>query len=181
MPRPIIHHRDHEHGGADPVRIQWEQTGESGGGSGATPQAFYTLSCAAVDAGALRYFSWEYVDGDGPLLDLSGTPYVAVLDAGVYAYTFSANWAPPLGSDIAANFGSWAEFAFAAVSSSGDQTGDTYQIAVQHDTTLLRNTIHGHAATTTRQDAGGLAFVHVTDGTTGGFDYVGSCFIQKVA
>lgn len=28
--KPIIHHRDHEHGGADPVRLAWESTGFSG-------------------------------------------------------------------------------------------------------------------------------------------------------
>jgi hypothetical protein len=32
--KPVVHRRDHEHGGADPVRITWEQTGETGGGTG---------------------------------------------------------------------------------------------------------------------------------------------------
>jgi len=30
--KPVIHRRDHEHGGADPVRILWDSTGGSGGG-----------------------------------------------------------------------------------------------------------------------------------------------------
>jgi len=33
-PKPILHRRDHEHGGADPVRILWEDVGGSGGGGG---------------------------------------------------------------------------------------------------------------------------------------------------
>jgi hypothetical protein len=32
--RPIIHGRDHEHGGADPIRIVWESVGGAGGGGG---------------------------------------------------------------------------------------------------------------------------------------------------
>jgi hypothetical protein len=30
--KPVIHGRDHEHGGADPVRITWESTGGAGAG-----------------------------------------------------------------------------------------------------------------------------------------------------
>ena len=32
--KPIIHGRDHEHGGADPIRVHWEDVGTSGGGAG---------------------------------------------------------------------------------------------------------------------------------------------------
>jgi len=32
--KPVIHHRDHEHGGADPVHVVWEDVGTSGGGTG---------------------------------------------------------------------------------------------------------------------------------------------------
>jgi hypothetical protein len=32
--KPIIHNRDHEHGGADPVRIHYETVGTGGGGTG---------------------------------------------------------------------------------------------------------------------------------------------------
>ena len=32
--KPVLHRRDHEHGGADPVRIVWESTGEAGAGGG---------------------------------------------------------------------------------------------------------------------------------------------------
>jgi hypothetical protein len=31
--KPVLHRRDHEHGGADPVRIVWESTGEAGTGA----------------------------------------------------------------------------------------------------------------------------------------------------
>jgi hypothetical protein len=34
QPRPILHGRDHEHGGADPARIVYETTGEAGTGGG---------------------------------------------------------------------------------------------------------------------------------------------------
>lgn len=33
MPRPVLHSRDHEHGGADTVRIVWESTGTGSTGN----------------------------------------------------------------------------------------------------------------------------------------------------
>jgi hypothetical protein len=32
--KPVLHAHDHQHGGADPVRITWESTGEAGTGGG---------------------------------------------------------------------------------------------------------------------------------------------------
>jgi len=34
--RPVIHHRDHEHGGADPVHVTYEKFGSGGGGAPGT-------------------------------------------------------------------------------------------------------------------------------------------------
>jgi hypothetical protein len=34
--KPVLHAHDHSHGGADPVRITWESTGEAGTGGGRT-------------------------------------------------------------------------------------------------------------------------------------------------
>jgi hypothetical protein len=33
-PKPTVHGRDHEHGGADPTLIHWEDVGDEGGGTG---------------------------------------------------------------------------------------------------------------------------------------------------
>jgi hypothetical protein len=167
-PKPVMHGRDHAPDGPDPIL-------------GSTPQAVYTLAVTAVPAGALRYFTWTYTDGDKPLLDLSGMPYAAVLDDGVYAYSFAADWIAPTTADITANIGSYARIAFGAVSATGSQTGGNPTL-VQHATTTGHpTTIHAEIATTVRQDAGGLVFAYVTDGTTGGYDYTGGCFVQKVS
>jgi len=40
--KPVLHRRDHEHGGADPVRILWSSTGGTAGGAGATLVQFAT-------------------------------------------------------------------------------------------------------------------------------------------
>jgi hypothetical protein len=39
-PKPIIHGRDHEHGGADPTHIVYEDVGTSGGGGGSGGEPF---------------------------------------------------------------------------------------------------------------------------------------------
>lgn len=49
--RPILHARDHEHGGADVVGIQWEMAGEDGGGTGDG------VNDATLDA------TWTYLGG----------------------------------------------------------------------------------------------------------------------
>jgi hypothetical protein len=93
MPRPIIHHRDHEHGGADPVRIQWESTGESGGGSILTNGGTYTGT--ATTSGGLHTFPWTHAGGNTPL-DLTSSYSPSVVTTGVYAFTIQVQWAGPM-------------------------------------------------------------------------------------
>jgi hypothetical protein len=52
--KPVLHAHDHQHGGADPVRITWESTGEAGAGGGIQ---FDTYPQAG---------QWLYVETDGP-------------------------------------------------------------------------------------------------------------------
>jgi hypothetical protein len=49
--RPIVHGRDHEHGGTDVVGIQWEMLGEDGGSTGDG------VNDATIDA------TWTYLGG----------------------------------------------------------------------------------------------------------------------
>jgi len=58
--KPVIHARDHEHGGADPVRIVWESTGEAGAGGGLQ---FDTYPQAG---------QWLYIETDGTDTSPSG-------------------------------------------------------------------------------------------------------------
>lgn len=53
MPRPVVHGRDHEHGGADPARILYESVGSGGGGGGYTP--VYAYGRADGDGGGALY------------------------------------------------------------------------------------------------------------------------------
>lgn len=56
MPRPILHRRDHEHGGSDPVRILWESDGTGAGGS--IPTIPYSVSgVLTVANGGLRWYA----------------------------------------------------------------------------------------------------------------------------
>jgi hypothetical protein len=90
-PKPILHRRDHEHGGADPVRIQWEQTGDAGGGSLLTNAGVYTSS--ATTTGGLHSFVWAHVSGNTPLDLSSDSSSPTVFTTGVYAFAAQAAWA----------------------------------------------------------------------------------------
>lgn len=53
--RPIIHARDHEHGGSDVVRISWESVGDGGdGGGGGTTGLFMDTPGAEQEGGYLE-------------------------------------------------------------------------------------------------------------------------------
>jgi hypothetical protein len=64
--KPVIHHRDHEHGGADPVRVVWEDIGTGAGGGGGTTSTNVFATPAAVplmfaEAGPSDGFGWTRV------------------------------------------------------------------------------------------------------------------------
>jgi hypothetical protein len=169
-PKPTVHGRDHEHGGADVTLIHWEDVGGEGGGASA-PQARYDLTHAAVPAGALRYFEWAYIDGDGPLLDLTDPLVPTVIDAGVYAYSF-AGYLPSLTST------DYFISSFVAMTPDGTQIG--------FNANMLQGSVGGYPLTvvgsfTVRQDAGGGAFVYFTNGSASAHDYEIGCFLVKVS
>ncbi len=75
--KPVLHRRDHEHGGADPVRIVWESTGEAGEGGGGIqfdtyPQAgqWLYLETDGTDASPSGY-GLEVYDSSGLGIDLA--------------------------------------------------------------------------------------------------------------
>lgn len=75
MPRPVIHARDHEHGGADTVRIVYESVGEAGTGGiqfDTYPQAgqWLYLETDGTDASPSGY-GLEVFDTSGLGIDLA--------------------------------------------------------------------------------------------------------------
>jgi hypothetical protein len=170
--KPIIHGRDHEHGGADPTRIVYESVGT--GGSSSSPQAVYTLTRAAAPVGTLRYFSWSYAAGDGPLLDLTDPLVPVTVDAGVYAYSFLVS----IGSTVfeIAN-GGWAYFVFSADGSSGYANGFQDRPVQQ---LYGVDTIRTFGSFTVNQAAGGGVTATVTNGTAATADSVGQCYVQRI-
>jgi hypothetical protein len=88
--KPIVHARDHEHGGADPVRIVWESTGTGGGGgfptfaltggtfSFDTDDAPVILDAAAL--GSAPHFSTT----DSATFDMSSGGRACILAPGMY-------------------------------------------------------------------------------------------------
>jgi hypothetical protein len=173
-PKPIIHSRDHEHGGADTVRIHYESVGGSGGG-GAASQAVYGLTASACAVGVLKYFTWSYTGGDGPLLDLTDPLVPVTVDAGVYAYLFGAS----IGSTVfeIAN-GGWAYFTFQAAGSSGFQNGfESRPVQQLHGSDIVRT----FGSFTVGQDAGGTVYATVTNETAATADASGGCFVQRIS
>jgi hypothetical protein len=86
-PRPTVHGRDHEHGGADVTLIHYEDVGGDGdGGGSSSPQARYALEYLDAPTTGVRYFEWTHTASDRPLLDLTDTATPKLLEAGVYAY-----------------------------------------------------------------------------------------------
>jgi hypothetical protein len=187
MPRPIIHHRDHEHGGADPVRIQWEQTGETGGGTGSLGQAVYGLD-TGTSLGGLHLFEWSYVAGDA-LLDLTDDFHPSVLAAGVYAYNFGVNPTWVVSGHL--HTGDQAMYEVVVQGSSGSAAGLTemrYQpadeaIPYPFDFLYFSGTIVAHQDPASSDGAfvwiGVSSIVTVTPPSV--LKYTGGCFIEKVA
>jgi hypothetical protein len=169
--RPIIHGRDHEHGGADPIRIVWESVGSCGG---AFPWGYYTFtrSFTSTDLGILRYLSWTFGGGD-PLLSLADPTLPVVVDAGVYTYLMT------VGPTTAPGSTGHAYMELVAMGSSGfafGWTGHSWQL-----TEASINSIQGDATFVTHQNAGDLCRVNVNHvaGTTP-ITYSGHCVVQKL-
>jgi len=55
MAKPVLHRRDHEHGGADPVRIVWESTGAGAGGG----EAFAAASGPFTPGSAVTLYDFD--------------------------------------------------------------------------------------------------------------------------
>lgn len=89
-PKPIIHARDHEWGGADQTGIVWETVGGAGGGSLLTNAGVYTGS--ATTTGGLHTFPWTHSAGNTPL-DLTSSFSPTVSATGVYAFAAQVVWA----------------------------------------------------------------------------------------
>ena len=96
--RPVIHSRDHEYGGADPVRTSWEFDG-SGEGTGAFPFVRVSMSGdQTIGATGLNSFppiNFDVVHNDYPevfeMIDafVPGVDLVPrIIKSGVYAVTF---------------------------------------------------------------------------------------------
>jgi hypothetical protein len=105
--KPVLHRRDHEHGGADPVRIVWESTGAGGGGAaGALPtikaralleavsNTFWIGSVENEDDGAWEYLyalehpSLLYIDPTTNLVTRDGFDFGSE-QGSVYLVTYS--------------------------------------------------------------------------------------------
>lgn len=63
--RPLLHGRDHEHGGADPTRIVYEDVGDSGGGGGGGVGIDFNKSNTTDAAGADADYLKIEVNGTG--------------------------------------------------------------------------------------------------------------------
>jgi hypothetical protein len=185
MPRPIIHHRDHEHGGADPVRIQWEQTGESGGGTGSLGQGTYNLDSGTDHDGGMHLFQWSHSSGDA-LLDLTDDYHPSVLTAGVYAYNFIA--APGFTYTFLIPAGSMAMYEFIAAGSSGMNAafGENFYQSVETAIPYPPSFLNVSGSVVVHQDPAsddgayawmGVASIFLTEAE---YRFTGSVLVQKV-
>lgn len=176
-PKPIIHSRDHEHGGADPVRIHYESVGTGGGGTGSSGQGTYSLDPGSSLGGGLHLFEWTYTGGDA-LLDLTDDFHPSPLTAGVYAYNFAADVSTPTVFDL--NVGDYALFQFVALGSSGFSAG--YSQAAYQAVADTPGFVHTSGSLVLHQDPaeGAMVYMGVTNFVSAATGYVGGCFVQKV-
>jgi hypothetical protein len=170
-PKPILHRRDHEHGGADTVGIHYESVG-SGGGGGGSPQAVYSLAYSAAPTGLLRNLNWTYDGGDAALLDLTDPAVPVTVDAGVYSYLFYA------GCAVIITTGEYARFVFVAAGSSGFDASSAPIFPVQ---AAISQVIGAHATLVAHQDAGGVVYATVTNESAVSRDFTGTCFVQRLS
>ena len=169
--KPVVHARDHEHGGADTVRIHYESVGTGGGGGGA-PQAVYELAYTAAPTGLLRNLNWTYDGGDTPLLDLTDPAVPVTVDAGVYSYLFYAGYA------VTITTGEYGRFVFVAGGSSGFDASSAPIFPVQ---AAITEVIGAHATLVAHQDAGGVVYATVTNKSAASRDITGTCFVQRLS
>src|SRR5262245_19031627 len=69
--KPVLHRRDHEHGGADPVRITWESDDSGGGGGGAAIASGFIITTSpvwsrSIPTGTRTRLHWQIDSGDVP-------------------------------------------------------------------------------------------------------------------
>lgn len=87
--KPRVHARDHEHGGADPSLIHYEDVGDEGGGTPSGLQSFCTAEDSESAFGGstphdlLFTHSYSFNTNDPATFDVSGN-HVRILQAGGY-------------------------------------------------------------------------------------------------
>ena len=105
--KPIVHGRDHERGGADPIRLVWE-TDDTGGGGGELVQALLVGPPTTIGANATAYLPFTTTTSY-PWLTFPAATHPHVQDAGIYALTanvsVSTGAAAPLTLDLSTNTG----------------------------------------------------------------------------
>ena len=111
-PKPVIHHRDHEHGGADVVLIEWDDCEDepTGGGTGvnnATISATWTFTSPA--SGGPGQVGGTFTEGTTPGYWNTGTgasTMITYLTAGSWQINVSGTVNHTVGDsvDVAVNF-----------------------------------------------------------------------------
>lgn len=93
--KPILHYRDHEHGGADVVRIAWEGV-EGGGGTGGTVTAVLTGPATSVAANTQTPIPFTPANpATVPWIDFTTPTVPRILVAGVYAFNVNVSGVAP--------------------------------------------------------------------------------------
>jgi hypothetical protein len=179
-PKPILHRRDHEHGGADPVRIQWEQTGDAGGGSLLTNAGVYTGS--ATTSGGGHTFPWAHSVGNTPL-DLSSDSYSpTVFTTGVYSFACEVVWAGDMPSLIAPTYTGPPWFQTYLVLDSGADgvaTAGANQVVWQVDHSVGTPAVVAGLCCTWYLPVGATSYAFITAPDTYTFNF--EAFVQQVA
>jgi hypothetical protein len=118
-PKPMMHGRDHEHGGADPTLIHWEDVGTDGTGGGAARLPTVKAYLAPITASDHSFtigsdYDWAYlyelphpqlyVDTDTNLISGTGGVYLVACTVRITGLTYddgtdNVAWMQPAPSD----------------------------------------------------------------------------------
>jgi hypothetical protein len=95
--KPVLHRRDHEHGGADVVRTVWEDVGSSGGGDGGGGGGgiggFLVANASYLGSGSgLSDFGWSSFIVNTLSATIDTTQNVVVVAAGWYLMNAQVNY-----------------------------------------------------------------------------------------
>jgi hypothetical protein len=173
-PKPTVHGRDHEHGGADVTLIHYEDVGADGGGGGLPPQGSYILTKTGAGSHGLSTYTWSLFMGDA-LLDLTDPNAPTVLDDGVYAVTVVATVPAALGTG---------EFGWFKLVMYNDPDFDIFaggETVGYHNTVTTPSETAVSMSCTWAMLAGSQMYVSVWNGGSSSHDYLAAGFVQKVA